>query len=383
MVKMNWNQKWQFTKDSVAVSEGSSVLAKGSWEELDLPHTWNGEDGQDGGNDYYRGTCYYVKSLKASEFPEGDEIYIEFEGANSSADLYVNGQAAAHHDGGYSTWRANITGLLKEDNEIVVAVDNAPNDHVYPQMADFTFYGGLYRNVNLIGVKKARFDLDYYGGPGIAVTPKVEGADAKVRVDAYLTGISGTEKVTFSIWDGDQVIAETIVPASEASAEMEIVGVHLWNGRKDPHLYTMKAVLAESGAELDSREVRFGCRTYEIDPERGFIERLYLKRGRVSPPRRVAPPGPAEEGQCHKQSGSRGGYCPDYGAGRNHDPSCSLSARSVFLRSLRRERSGHLGGDSIHFPAYADGERKHDFPDEGADHAELQPSLHCGVGTVQ
>ena len=271
MVKMNWNQKWQFTKDSVAVSEGSSVLAKGSWEELDLPHTWNGEDGQDGGNDYYRGTCYYVKSLKASEFPEGDEIYIEFEGANSSADLYVNGQAATHHDGGYSTWRANITGLLKEDNEIVVAVDNAPNDHVYPQMADFTFYGGLYRNVNLIGVKKARFDLDYYGGPGIAVTPKVEGADAKVRVDAYLTGISGTEKVTFSIWDGDQVIAETIVPASEASAEMEIVGVHLWNGRKDPHLYTMKAVLAESGAELDSREVRFGCRTYEIDPERGFI----------------------------------------------------------------------------------------------------------------
>ena len=172
MVKMNWNQKWQFTKDSVAVSEGSSVLAKGSWEELDLPHTWNGEDGQDGGNDYYRGTCYYVKSLKASEFPEGDEIYIEFEGANSSADLYVNGQAAAHHDGGYSTWRANITGLLKEDNEIVVAVDNAPNDHVYPQMADFTFYGGLYRNVNLIGVKKARFDLDYYGGSGIAVTPR-------------------------------------------------------------------------------------------------------------------------------------------------------------------------------------------------------------------
>ena len=71
MVKMNWNQKWQFTKDSVAVSEGSSVLASGSWEELDLPHTWNGEDGQDGGNDYYRGTCYYVKSLKASEFPEG------------------------------------------------------------------------------------------------------------------------------------------------------------------------------------------------------------------------------------------------------------------------------------------------------------------------
>ena len=271
MIKRNWNQNWQFTKDPVAVSEGTSVRSQGSWEMLDLPHTWNGEDGQDGGNDYYRGTCYYAKSLKASELPEGDEIYIEFEGANSSADLYVNGQAAAHHDGGYSTWRANITGFLKEDNEIAVAVDNAPNDHVYPQMADFTFYGGLYRNVNLIGAKKARFDLDYYGGPGIAVTPKVEGADAKVRVDAYLTGISGTEKVTFTICDGERVVAETIVPASEAFAKMEIAGVHLWNGRKDPHLYTMKAVLAEGGQELDSREVRFGCRTYEIDPDRGFL----------------------------------------------------------------------------------------------------------------
>ena len=269
--KNDWNQKWQFTKDSVAVSEGSSVLASGSWEELDLPHTWNGEDGQDGGNDYYRGTCYYVKSLKASELPEGDEIYIEFEGANSSADLYVNGQAAAHHDGGYSTWRANITGLLKEDNEIVVAVDNAPNDRVYPQMADFTFYGGLYRNVNLIGAKKARFDLDYFGGPGIAYSQgrrqRRKGSRGCVP-DRHIRSGEGNFLLSAT---GDQVIAETVVPASEASAEMEIVGVHLWNGRKDPHLYTMKAVLAEGGVELDAREVRFGCRTYEIDPERGFI----------------------------------------------------------------------------------------------------------------
>ena len=110
-----------------------------NWTEVDLPHTWNGEDGQDGGNDYYRGTCFYVKTLDI-ETPSGtDEVYVEFEGANSSADLYVNGKAAGHHDGGYSTWRVNVTSLLQAENELVVAVDNAPNDHVYPQMADFTF----------------------------------------------------------------------------------------------------------------------------------------------------------------------------------------------------------------------------------------------------
>ena len=269
MRKMNWNLNWQFTKDAVSVKQGESVLSGGNWEKLDLPHTWNGEDGQDGGNDYYRGVCYYVKSLGRAELPEGDEIYMEFEGANSSADLFVNGTPAAHHDGGYSTWRVNITNLLSDENEIVVAVDNAPNDRVYPQVADFTFYGGLYRNVNLLGVNKAHFDLDYYGGPGVSVTSEVKNQDASVRVHAYLTGLAGTEKLTFTIFDGDQEVA--FAEAVDGEADMQIANVHLWNGKKDPHLYTLKAVLSDAEEILDERTVRFGCRTFEIDPERGFI----------------------------------------------------------------------------------------------------------------
>ena len=151
----------------------------------------------------------------------------------------------------------------------MVAVDNAPNDRVYPQMADFTFYGGIYRNVNLLGVKKARFDLDYYGGPGVAVTPEISGDDANVKVQAYLTGLTGNEKLTFTICDKDQVVAQA--EAAEGAAEMKITGVHLWNGKKDPHLYTLKAVLSADGEVLDEREVRFGCRTFAIDPDRGFI----------------------------------------------------------------------------------------------------------------
>lgn len=268
--KFNWNEAWLFTKDGALVQNNRAVNTE-DWEKVELPHTWNGKDGQDGGSDYYRGTCYYTKKLDKALCEGAEEVYIEFEGANSSADVYVNGTLAVHHDGGYSTFRANITELLKEENEIIVAVDNAPNDRVYPQMADFTFYGGIYRNVNILCVSKARFDLDHFGGPGITVTPIVEGSDTKVNVTAYLTGLNGTETVKITIKDGERKVAEAAMPAADAKADFVIENAHLWNGRKDPFLYTCEAVLLDGEKELDARIVKFGCRYFEIDPERGFI----------------------------------------------------------------------------------------------------------------
>ncbi len=270
-MKKNINTGWQFTKDAIPVQEGVSVLSQGNWEELDLPHTWNGEDGQDGGNDYYRGTCLYAKKMTRAEFGDAPVIYLEFEGANSSATLYVNGKEACHHDGGYSTWRVNVTDLLSEENEVVVAVDNAANDHVYPQMADFTFYGGLYRSVNVIGVEETRFDLDYYGGPAIMVTPKVEGKDASVEVQVFVTEPKDGDALTYTIWDGTKMVASKTVSAEETKAEFVIEDVHLWNGKKDPHLYTAEVLLTRGKETLDARSTRFGCRSYSIDPEKGFI----------------------------------------------------------------------------------------------------------------
>ncbi len=270
-MKFLWNDSWAFTKEAALVSKNHTALNVADWEQVTLPHTWNAQDGQDGGNDYYRGICYYTKKLALADCGNAEEVYIEFEGANSSADVYVNGKLAVHHDGGYSTFRANITELLGDENEILVAVDNAPNDRVYPQMADFTFYGGIYRDVNIICVPKAHFDLDYYGGPGIKVTPVVNGADANVEAVSYFTGLSGSETVKYVIKDGETVIAEAVVPAVEGKADFVIENAHLWNGRKDPFLYTLEAVLSDGEKELDSRTVRFGCRYFEIDPERGFI----------------------------------------------------------------------------------------------------------------
>ena len=270
-MKFIWNDSWLFTKDAALVSDAHAALNTADWESVNLPHTWNAIDGADGGNDYYRATCYYTKKLALADCQGAEEVYIEFEGANSSADVYVNGALAVHHDGGYSTFRANITSLLKEENEIVVAVDNAPNDRVYPQMADFTFYGGLYRNVNIICVPKAHFDLDFWGGPGIQVTPIVNGADANVDVISYFTGLTGQETVAYTVKDGDTVIAEAVMAAADGKASFVIENAHLWNGRKDPFLYTLEAVLADGEKVLDTRTVKFGCRYFEIDPERGFI----------------------------------------------------------------------------------------------------------------
>lgn len=261
-MKIQWNNGWSFSKET-----GENAR----WEVVNLPHTWNGTGGQDGGNDYYRGICSYRKTLQKSELPGGKQIYLELEGANSSAEIYVNGKKLAHHDGGYSTWRVNMTEYLKEENEILIKVDNAPNDYVYPQKADFTFYGGLYRNVNLLCVENAHFDLDYYGSPGVKVTPEVSGADANVTVEAFLTGTDGTELLKYRILDGNTVVAEKTLPSREKTAVFTIKNVHLWNGKKDPHLYRLQVRLFKEETELDCRELKFGCRSFKIDPERGFF----------------------------------------------------------------------------------------------------------------
>ena len=265
---LNLNYKWAFTKEAGEVP--ASIPA--SWNWVNLPHTWNNIDGQDGGNDYYRGTCFYAKKLEKTDLPECDQYYLEFQGANASADVYVNGKKLASHDGGYSTWRVNVTDALEADSLIVVAVENGINERVYPQQADFTFYGGLYRDVNLICVNNSHFDLDYFGGPGIMVTPTVNGADADVAVEVFLTNAQSGQELVYKLKDADgNIVAEGKQSASETKASFTISNVHLWNARKDPYLYTAEVALVNGEEEIDQVSARFGCRSYVIDPEKGFI----------------------------------------------------------------------------------------------------------------
>ena len=262
---LNLNAGWVFNKQT-----DIPTALPTDWEAVNLPHSWNAIDGQDGGNDYFRGTTIYAKTLVKADLPEAAQVYLEICGANSSADVYLNGEKLAHHDGGYSTWRVNLTEKLKEDNLLAIAVDNSANETVYPQMADFTFYGGLYRNVNLVCVADSHFDLDYYGGPGIAITPTVEGKNATVKVDSYLTNLKEGQTIHYTIYDADEKELAQIETAN-TTAVFTLENVHLWNGRKDPYLYCCEAELMENGEVIDNVCSRFGCRYFEIDPERGFI----------------------------------------------------------------------------------------------------------------
>lgn len=109
-----------------------------SGEAVTLPHTWNAVDGQDGGNDYYRGTCKYVRHFAKPELEKGGRAYLEFNGAAMTADVVVNGTKLFHHEGGFSTFWVDVTEQLTEDNLLEVYVDNSDNTKVYPQKADFT-----------------------------------------------------------------------------------------------------------------------------------------------------------------------------------------------------------------------------------------------------
>ena len=259
------NPGWSFAK---GISQVPASLPE-DWEALTLPHTWNATDGQDGGNDYYRGTCCYAKTLSKADLPADRRYYLEINGAASSADVYLNGKHMAHHDGGFSTWRVDLTDSLEDENLLAILVDNAANNTVYPQVADFTFYGGLYRNVNLICVPESHFDLDYYGTPGIKVTPTMEGSDARVAVEVFLTNRKEGQTVRYALMNKDGKVIGTYEGGSKAN--FRIQKAHLWQGRKDPYLYSLQAELLEGETLLDTVSTRFGCRSYVIDPERGFI----------------------------------------------------------------------------------------------------------------
>ena len=164
----------------------------------------------------------------------------------------------------------DLTETLADENLLVIAVDNAANDRVYPQMADFTFYGGLYRNVNIIAVSESHFDLDYYGTPGIKVTPIMEDKDAKTEVEVFLTGAKEGQIIRYTLLNQEGKVLGT-KDTADKKIIFRIKNAHLWHGRKDPYLYSVKAELIEGEEVLDTVSTRFGCRSYKIDPENGFI----------------------------------------------------------------------------------------------------------------
>ncbi|MDE7293751.1 MAG: glycoside hydrolase family 2 protein [Oscillospiraceae bacterium] len=294
------NCGWRFLK--LAQKDGLSELAfesadfdDSAWEEISLPHTWNSIDGADGKSGdgeekegYYRGLGGYRKSFY---FPESKykekSVFIEFKGANTVTELYINGSLAGRHEGGYSAFRFDITSLIKLDSENIFAarVSNAPTDYIAPitEQGDFTKMGGIYRDVNIIAAEPVHIDLTDFGSSGIYVTPKniseVHSDTDVIVKTANDSSKSRTVNVSVKISDADGKICAfesrqtTLLPQekSQIKLTLPINEPILWNGTENPYLYTAEITIEEDGKILDGCIQKFGIRTYHIDPENGFF----------------------------------------------------------------------------------------------------------------
>ena len=250
----NINEGWDFTKDGVT-------------QKINLPHTWNNVDGQGGAETYDRCRCVYERSI-----PRFDgRVYLEINGANTVAEVFINGIYIGSHENGYAMFRFEITDFLKdEDNVIRIIVDNSQNEFLYPEMADFTFYGGIYRDVNIISdVANSHFSLLDMSLCGMYITPK---ADGRVFVKTLIEGSCKGLTKEFIITDAEgNEVAKREVDADVDAVKLFIDDPVLWNGMKNPYLYTMTARLKDGGGVIDEISDRFGVREFYFDSERGFF----------------------------------------------------------------------------------------------------------------
>ena len=265
------NQDWKFIQQDAGLPE----TLPADWQTVQLPHTWNAIDGQDGNGSYDRGRYWYAKTFETPKQPlPGGKVFVEILAAGQQATVYVNGTEVTYHEGGYSTFRGDITSLCKEEGEnlLVIACSNEYKDSVYPQSADFTFYGGLYRGVNLISVPEAHFDLEYYGGPGIQVTPKpCDCGGATFEIVTYVKNTDENFTVLYSVLDAEgKEVASGCRPADSTGITLYVPDAKKWD-IDSPYLYTVKAALQRRNETFDEISTRAGVRSFSCDPQKGFI----------------------------------------------------------------------------------------------------------------
>jgi beta-galactosidase len=262
---IKWNQNWEFIKDEQHQGE--------IWENVTLPHTWNGLDGQDGGNDYYQGIAWYKKTLLKEK--KWKKVYIRFGAVSKKAEIWCNGKLVGAHQGGFSAFTLDLTPYLQEvENEILVKADNSNALPIYPRQADFTFFGGIYREVELICFdEKVHFDVTRFGTDAIFVTPSTDGM---VVVDTYLIG---GNRVYAEIFDenGNSVaksiimeIGKNHISDEKVQLSLKVPEVRLWDGTKDAYLYQVKVYLSTENTQ-DVIEANFGFRDYTVSVSEGFF----------------------------------------------------------------------------------------------------------------
>lgn len=273
---------WRFHRGEV--EQGAAAdLDDSSWDQVTLPHSFNGADGDDGGG-YYRGPGWYRRTLTLKRAPAG-RAYLQFDGAALITEVTVNGIRLGKHAGGHARFRFDATPALREGrNLIAVRVDNTKVQDVPPLGGDFTLFGGLYRGVSLIETANQHIELMDYGSPGVRmVTRSLTSEAAELEAHVGLRNedtLQRQVRLALVVRDaaGNRVAsAERRVRLAPRGADAAVIPLGIarprrWNGRKDPYLYSVSAELRGlDGASLDTVSVPLGLRTARFDPERGFL----------------------------------------------------------------------------------------------------------------
>lgn len=311
---IEFSKQWKFslTQDAKAAE---LKYDDSNWSNIDIPHTWNALDGQDGGKNYARTIGWYRKKFEWRPEFEGKRIYLEVLAASLMSDTYINGKYVGQHKGGYNAFRYDITDFLNKSttNVLAIKVDNSYKDDIAPLSADFTFFGGIYRNVNLVVADNVHVDLADNGSNGLyltttdvsqssaklnikAIVKNNSNATKRVRIKALIktpetfNGVSGIMKPVFdtltmvsgTVHKTVCVKKITIAPNSDYVYSKDVIlkNPRLWDGLRDPFRYQVDLIIEENNTVIDKVTDYVGFRYFHVDSTGFYLNgRLYPLRG--------------------------------------------------------------------------------------------------------
>ncbi len=283
-IRYTINDNWKFFPAEVADAEKRNLDEK-DWQKINLPHTWNAEDAFDDEPGYRRGIGWYRRELDLNPNLKNKQVFLYFEAANQTAEVFINEKFLGKHIGGYSAFAFDVTDFVEfeQPNTIAVKVDNTLVKDIPPLDQDFTISGGIYRDVWLIAADKTHFKITDHASSGVKIeTPKVSNESATVKISGSVVNSGENEKqieIVSRIFDAEnRQIASTnsklkIKPKSETNFEQtskEITNPRLWSPDA-PNLYRVNTQILENGKVLDEITNPLGFRWFRFDADEGFF----------------------------------------------------------------------------------------------------------------
>ncbi len=282
----NINKKWQFSKGS------GKQTPTNFWQEVNIPHTFNAKDGQDGGGvrggrtGFYRGNVWYRKNLDLTSFDVSKRYFIKFDAVSIEAEVYLNGKKLGKHRGAFTAFNFEVTDVIKPGtNSLEVKVNNHWKKDMMPLSGDFVMFGGIYRPVKMLITSDSNISPLFFASKGVFLKQKFDKKSNKATIDVAikLSNKKGTQvknnaiKITVTDENNKVVSATTKTVAITAgkkcdfSTQFTLDKPRLWNGVKDPYMYQVKVDLLNDNKVIDTVVEPLGIRNYYIDKDKGFF----------------------------------------------------------------------------------------------------------------